>query len=231
MLKMPDLKLQDWEEKDRPREKLLEHGGRYLSDAELLAILLRTGTRVKDAVSLARELLALNRNQLRNLARCEANELSSLPGIGPVKAATILASFELGRRMETEQAEPPLPIQSSAKAAAQISARLRDLNHEEFHILLLNRANHLINTRLISKGGFHGTVVDARIIFRAALEVKASGIILAHNHPSGNLRPSDNDIALTRKLKTAATNLDLQLIDHLIIAGSSFYSFADEGLL
>ena len=223
--------IKSWAEQDRPREKMLKSGATALSDAELIAILIRTGNGTDTALDLARQMLAAEKNELQRLAMNGIRPLSKIKGVGEVKAITIQAAIELGRRCRlAEVREKPL-IRNSMDAFLLLDPLLRDLQHEEFWILLLNRANMVMDTRMISKGGISGTVVDPKLIFHEALDAKASGIILGHNHPSGNNRPSEQDLKLTQKLKEAGKFLEIAVLDHIIIAGSTFYSFADEGTL
>lgn len=221
----------NWQEDDRPREKMLSHGVSVLSEAELVAILLRTGSREKNAVELARELLKCSGNNLQELGRMSFREMSSLKGMGHVKTLTLMAALELGRRRKLTPNPEKVKIGSSKDAAKLLQPLLADLEHEEFHILLLNRAHKVIGRKRISMGGISGTVVDPKMIFSSALEQKSSAIILSHNHPSGNLTPSEADLQLTKKLKEGGRSLEISILDHIIIAGTSFYSFADEGLL
>jgi DNA repair protein RadC len=223
--------IKSWAEADRPREKLLLHGRHTLSDAELLAILLRTGTKNHSAVNVARDLLIESGNDLTILSRLNAREMAKIKGIGLVKAVTLVAALELGRRRREAEALKKEKIASSKDVCDLMQPHLADLIHEEFWILLLNRANHIILKKNVSSGGISGTVVDPRLIFKAAIEHNASGIILCHNHPSGNTKPSEADIQLTRKLRDAGKNLDIDILDHLIIAGQQYYSFADEGII
>ena len=222
--------IKTWSQNDRPREKMLQHGKNALSDAELLAILIRTGTKEKNAVEIARDILALGNQNLASLSRLSVEEMATIKGLGQVKAVTICAALELGRRRRESEAILE-KIANSRDAAAIMQPHLADLSHEEFWVILLNRANKVITRKNISVGGTSGTVVDAKIIFKKAIQARCSGIILCHNHPSGNNKPSEADIQLTRKLKEGALQLDLAILDHIIIAGSSFFSFADEGLL
>jgi DNA repair protein RadC len=223
--------IKSWAEGDRPREKLLLHGRHTLSDAELLAILLRTGTKNHSAVNVARDLLIESGNDLTILSRWNAREMAKIKGIGLVKAVTLVAALELGRRRREAEALKKEKIASSKDVCDLMQPHLSDLIHEEFWILLLNRANHIILKKNVSSGGISGTVVDPRLIFKSAIEHSASGIILCHNHPSGNTKPSEADIQLTRKLRDAGKNLDIDILDHLIIAGEQYYSFADEGII
>jgi len=218
-----------WAEADRPREKLLNSGRHTLSDSELLAILIRNGSREESAVDLARKILHEAGNDLTRLSKMSVGDLSHFKGMGQVKAITIVAALELGRRRRLAEASLSPQIGSSKEVAELFAPVLSDLLYEEFWVLLLNRANHIISKYQVSKGGVTGTVVDPRIIFKKAVEVMASGIILCHNHPSGNRQPSDADHSLTKKLKEGGRLLDIQVLDHIIIAGENYYSFADEG--
>lgn len=216
---------------DRPREKMQQLGSSALSDAELIAILLRNGTAEQTAIDLARQVLAYCNNDLPELAKAGYQHLAKTKGIGPVKAITLVAAMELGRRCRSVEARKKENISCSLDAVNMLEPQLRDLSHEEFWIILLNRANHVLDIRPISKGGISGTVVDPKMIFHEALQIRASGIILSHNHPSTNPTPSESDIQLTKKLKEGGKLLEISILDHIIIAGSSFYSFADEGTL
>ncbi len=223
--------LTSWAEEDRPREKLILKGKQSLSDAELLAILLSTGNRAETAVGLAKRLLKLVDHNLNELGKTSLKEMKKLNGIGEVKAITIAAALELGRRRQLSNAIEKKQIRSSRDAYNLLAPNIQDLGHEEFWILLLNRSNGVIAKERISMGGISGTVVDAKLIFKKALDVLACSIILCHNHPSGNLKPSQADIDITRKLKGAGENLEISVLDHLIISEMGFYSFADEGIL
>jgi len=220
-----------WAESDRPREKLINSGRHSLSDSELIAILIRSGTKHETAVELARRILQENDNDLTRLSRLSVNHLTGFKGMGEVKAVTVVAALELGRRRRMAEASRVLRISTSKDAADYFIPLLSDLQYEEFWILLLNRANHVIDKFQVSKGGVTGTVVDPKIIFRKAVECSASGIILCHNHPSGNDNPSDADRSLTRKVRDAGSLLDIMVLDHIIIAGDGYYSFADNGIL
>lgn len=206
-------------------------GKATLSDAELIAILLGTGTSKQSAVDLAKNILQSVNNDLNELARLTVKDLMKIKGIGEAKAITIISALELGRRRKDFQAEEKPKIGGSADAFEILKADLLDIPHEAFWILLLNRANRVIKKHQISQGGVAGTVADPKIIFKVAVEELASGIILAHNHPSGNLTASQADIDLTKKLKESGKLLDIQVLDHIIIAGKKYFSFADEGLL
>ena len=224
------LSIKSWAEDDRPREKMLKRGKLNLSDVELLAILLGSGSRKETAVGLSQRILKSIENNLNELGKVSLAELMRFKGIGEAKAITIAAALELGRRRQLSGFIDRPQILSSKDGYNCIAPILMDLNHEEFWIILLNRANKVISKEQISTGGVSGTVVDAKIIFRKALEVApASSIILCHNHPSGNFKPSQADIDLTIKLKKAGETLDILVLDHLIIAENNYYSFADEG--
>lgn len=225
------LNIKDWSPEDRPREKLLLKGTSALSEAELVAILIGSGTANASAVEVAKKVLAAGQNNLNELARLGVKDLMKVKGIGEAKAITIVAALELGRRRkDVEQNDKP-KIASSRDAYEHLKGDLMDLSREEFWILLLNRAHRIIKKKRVSEGGVSGTVADPRVIYKIALEDLASGVIVAHNHPSGNLQPSQSDIDLTKKLKEAGKFLEVQLLDHLIVAGNKYYSFADEGIL
>lgn len=226
-----NLTIKAWAEEDRPREKLLNRGKQHLSDAELLAILLGSGSREETAVGLAQRILKGQDNNLNELGKCGLSELTKFKGVGEAKAISIIAAMELSRRRQLADIKERPQIRSSRDAYNLIAPILMDLQHEEFWILLLNRSNRVIGRECISTGGVSGTVVDAKIVFRKALEAVASSIILSHNHPSGNLKPSQADIDLTRKLRRAGEHLDISVLDHLIISERGFYSFADEGMM
>ena len=226
---METFSLKMWAESDRPRERLINHGVHTLSDADLIAILIRSGTTDETAVELGRRILHQSGNSLGKLARCSMDHLSRFKGMGPAKAATLLSALELGRRRRLSEAEQVTAITNSNDAAELFLARLCDLEHEEFWMVMLNRANHVIARQMLSRGGVAGTVVDPKLVFRPAVEKAASGLILFHNHPSGNRLPSDADRILTRKLVQAGRLLDIQVLDHIIIAGGAYFSFSDEG--
>ncbi len=225
------ISIKAWAEEDRPREKLNAQGRRALSDAELIAILIGSGNRDESAVELSKRILHHYGNDLNKLGKVSVNELSRFKGIGEAKAISIIAALELGRRRSDTETKVADIITSSSTAWQILRRHLVDLNHEEFWILLLSRSNKVIAKELISKGGLSGTVADPKIIFSIALQHQASSIILAHNHPSGNLKPSQQDIDLTKKLYQAGKILDINVFDHLIITDDGFLSFADEGLL
>lgn len=225
------LNIKSWSPEDRPREKLLLKGTSALSDAELVAILLGSGTTTMSAVELGKRILQSVGNNLHDLARLSVKDLMKIKGIGEAKAITIIASLELGRRRKETDPEEKPKITGSRDAYDLLKSHLLDIHHEEFWIIMLNRANRVIKKHQISLGGVAGTVADPKIIFKTALQELASGIVLAHNHPSGNLTASQADIDLTKKLKEAGKLLEIQVLDHLIIAGQKYFSFADEGIL
>ncbi|HHV00367.1 MAG TPA: DNA repair protein RadC [Bacteroidales bacterium] len=225
------MKITDWAVEDRPRERLWNKGPASLSDAELLAILIRSGTRNNSALDLARELLAMAGNSLSQLGRLSAGEIKKIKGMGETKAVTIAAALELGRRRKLAEAADNPQIRSSADVFSIFSPLMEDLSHEEFWILFLNRANRVTGRMKISQGGVSGTVTDVRIVMKKAIETLASGLIICHNHPSGNTSPSDSDIRITLKIKEAGALMDIQLLDHIIVAGKDYYSFADNGAL
>jgi DNA repair protein RadC len=218
-------------EDDRPREKLAALGRHSLSDAELIAIILRLGNRHETAIQLAQRMLSEHQNNINQLAKLSLNELKKYKGVGSVKAITIAAAFELGRRRKEAESPERVKITSSNSAYQILQKRLSDLPHEEFWILLLNRANQVIKEEYMSKGGISGTVVDVRLICKAAIENNASGLVMAHNHPSGQIVPSEQDKAITKKLKDALKTFEITLLDHLIIGDQKYFSFADEMIL
>lgn len=226
-----NISIKNWAEDDRPREKLLLKGRSALSDAELIAILISTGTKEESAVDLAKKTLALVSNSLNELGRLSVKDIKKTKGIGEAKAITIIAALELGRRRKDEATEVKKKITSSKDAYEYFHPLLSDYRHEEFWVLLLNRAHKVIGRKKISEGGVDATVADPKIIFKYAVEELASSIILCHNHPSGGVKPSDSDIKLTQKIKAAGSMLDITTIDHIIIGDKSYYSFADDGKL
>ncbi|MEM9931125.1 MAG: DNA repair protein RadC [Bacteroidota bacterium] len=226
------LRIQDLGLNDRPRERLRAIGARALSDAELIALLLGAGVRGSSALDVARRLLRAVDDNLHELARQELPDLYRIPGVGPVRAARLVAAMELGRRREAAAAHHKPELSNSHQSFRYLRPLMGDLPHEEFHILCLNRANRLLGSHLISRGGVTGTVVDAKTIFRAALSHGTiTSLVLAHNHPSGQPIPSQADRVLTRKLVRAARHLDLHVLDHIIVANHTYYSFADRGEL
>ena len=223
--------IKSWAEEDRPREKLLSQGRRSLTDAELIAILIGSGSRQETAVELSKRILHSFENDLDKLGRLSVKELSKFRGIGEAKAISIISAMELGRRRREAEVPKVSQISCSRDIYNLLHRYFADLNHEEFWIVLLNRANYVLSQHLISKGGQAGTVADPKMIFQAALENHAASIILSHNHPSGNLKPSQADINLTKKLRDAGQLLDISVLDHVIFTNSSYFSFADEGML
>ena len=223
--------IKNWAIDDRPREKLSAHGGGNLSDSELLAILIGTGSGKKSAVDLAKEVLALGKNNLDELGKLSLHELKQVKGIGEAKAITIAAALELGRRRTASPILKRDYSRSSAELAKYLQVMLKDSPHEVFAVVFLNRANKILDFQKISTGGITHTIVDPRIIFKKALEVKATSLILCHNHPSGNLKPSRADEEITQKLKSAGALLDINIIDHMIVSDEGYYSFADEGIM
>lgn len=223
--------IKTWAEEDRPREKMMLKGRSVMTDAELIAILIGSGTRESTAVELAREILSKSNNSLNELACKSIQDFMKFKGVGEAKAITLYASMELARRKAFTESKVRFKIKSSKDVYDYLKADLTELGHEEFYILLLNRANEVIGKEQISKGGISGTVADGKVIFQKALELKSSGVILAHNHPSGQLRPSEQDIKLTKSLVSFGKYVDLHILDHLIITDENYYSFADNGML
>ena len=228
---MAYLRIKEWAADDRPREKLLNKGVKSLSDTELLAILIRSGTRDISAVELAREILNLSKNNLSELGKKTVTEFMKLKGIGEAKAISIVAALELGRRRNYSDSPEKSSVTSSSDVYNYFKPLITDISHEEFWVLYLNRSNKVIDQYKLSQGGISGTVIDIRLIMKRAIELLASSIIVCHNHPSGNKNPSDNDKAITTKLKIAGEQLEIRLLDHLIITDNSYFSFADEGML
>lgn len=227
---MSKLVIRDWAESDRPREKLLEKGRRVLSDAELLAILIGSGSREETAVELCRSILSSVQNNLDNLSKLEVVHLCDFKGIGEAKAITIIAALELGRRRkESEHTEKPL-LNSSKRVYDYFKYQLQDLPHEEFWVLYLNTACQVVDKQLIGRGGNDFTPVDVRIILRFALNCKANSMILIHNHPSGTRQASQADKMLTKKIVEASKLMDIKVNDHVIFTDKTYYSFRDEGL-
>jgi DNA repair protein RadC len=223
--------IRSWAEVDRPREKLLLKGKASLSDAELIAILIGSGTRNESAVDLSRRILNSINHNLVELSLLTINDLKKFKGIGEAKAISIAAAMELGRRRRGAEALDRKTVSSSKTAFEILHPHLSELQYEQFSMILLNRANHFIKVVHVSEGGVSGTVVDAKKIFRLALDNNATSIILAHNHPSGNIQPSNQDIHLTKRLKNAGDIIEISVVDHLIIGIEKYYSFADEGLM
>ena len=223
--------IKSWAKDDRPREKLLSKSPMALSDAELIAILLNNGSRDKSALDLARELLRLSQNNLQELGKLSTFDLMTIKGIGEAKAVIITAALELGRRRQASIALEFPVVTGSRDVALYLQQLFQDHHHEIFVVLFLNRANKIRHSEIISSGGITGTVADPRLIMKKAIEQEAVGLILSHNHPSGNLRPSKADEELTYKIREAAKLLDIRVMDHIIVSNEGYFSFADEGLL
>ena len=223
--------IKNWNEDDRPREKMLQKGRIALSDAELIAILIGSGSRNESAVSLSQRILASAHNNLSELGKLTINDLMHFKGIGQAKAISIVAAMELGRRRRAGEALEKEKITSSRSVFEFLQPLIGELPHEEFWILYLNNSNKIIKSSQLSKGGITGTLVDVRLVFKDAIQLSAVGIILAHNHPSGTIKPSQADIQLTKKLKQAGDSLDIKVLDHLIVTEKSYFSFADENML
>jgi len=218
-----------WSEDDKPREKLMLKGKEVLSDAELIAILISSGSRNESAVSLSKRILSSAGN-LNALGKLSISSLMQFKGVGEAKAISIVAALELGRRQRSEDALIFKKISSSKAVFEIMQPIIGELPHEEFWVLFLNNSNSVISKSQLSKGGITGTVVDVRLVFKLAMENGATGLILCHNHPSGNLNPSDADKQITKKIKLAGESLDVKVLDHLIITESKYYSFVDEGI-
>ena len=225
------LGIKSWAEEDRPREKLMEKGRHVLTEAELIAILIGSGSRDETAVELSKRILASVGNNLNDLGKLSINELIKFKGIGEAKAISVMAAMELGRRRKETEVVKRDKISVSKDVYDIMKPILIDLPHEEFWLLILNRANLVTKKELISRGGVSGTVVDTKIIFKAAVEHYACSIIICHNHPSGNLKPSEADIRITKNIKDAGKLMEIPLLDHLIITENGFYSFSDEGMM
>ncbi|WP_353086214.1 DNA repair protein RadC [Flavobacterium sp.] len=223
--------ISQWAEDDRPREKFLLKGKMALSDAELLAILLGSGSRNESAVQLAQRILAHSQNNLNTLGKQTITQLMEFRGIGEAKAITVAAALELGRRRRMEEVKDKVKITSSKTVFDIMQPLIGELAHEEFWVLYLNNSNKIIHKAVLSKGGITGTVVDIRLIFKSALENQATSLILSHNHPSGKLQASEADRAITQRLKIAGQHLDILVLDHVIITETGYLSFADEGIL
>jgi len=223
--------IKNWSQDDQPREKLLYKGKAALSDAELVAILIGSGNREESAVALCKRILASSDNNLSELGKLSIKQLMGFKGIGEAKAISIIAALELGRRRRGSEALERKKITSSASIFELMQPKIGELPHEEFWIIYLNNSNKVIQQNQLSKGGITGTLVDVRLALKIALEVGAVSIVLTHNHPSGTLKPSQADKSLTQKLKIAAQSLDIKVLDHLIITESTYFSFADEGIL
>ncbi len=223
--------IREWKNDDRPREKLLLKGADALSDAELIAILIHSGTRTQSAVEVGREILKAGKDNLSELAKLSAKELMKINGIGQAKAVVITAAMEIGRRRQAAENRTKLAVSGSYDIAMYLQSMLRDYRHEIFGVVFLNRANKINHFEIISEGGITGTIADPRIILKKALEEDAVSIILCHNHPSGSLKPSRSDEELTLKIKEAAKYFDIKVLDHVIVSDDGYFSFADEGIM
>ncbi|WP_281542436.1 RadC family protein [Maribacter aestuarii] len=223
--------IKNWSDDDKPREKLISKGRAVLSDAELIAILIGSGSRSESAVELSKRILASTENSLNELGRLSVKQLMKFKGIGEAKAVTIAAALEIGRRRRGEESVKIEAIGSSRDAYELLQPLMGDLEHEEFWILYLNNSNKVLHKAQLSKGGITGTLVDVRIIMRQALELGAIALILAHNHPSGTLKPSNADKQITQKIKAGGEALDIKVLDHLIITQKNYFSFADDKIL
>ena len=223
--------IKNWKEDDKPREKMILKGKEVVSDAELIAILIGSGNRSESAVDLSKRILSKADNNLNNLARLTVDQLMEFNGIGEAKAVSIITALELGRRRRLEEALEVSKVTSSNEAFEILQPLIGELKHEEFWILYLNNSNKIIHKYQLSKGGITETVVDTRMVFKKAFELSATALIIAHNHPSGTLKPSEADKKLTQKIKTAGETLDIKIIDHLIITEKAYFSFADQNIL
>ena len=221
--------IKDWSENDRPREKFIGKGALALSDTELLAILIRSGTQDRSALVVARDVMALADDNLALLAKLQMKDLLTIKGVGNAKAIALLSALELGRRRRLSEAEGKSVITMSSDVFTLMKPLVEDLQTEQFWVVYLNNANKLLAKQKASEGGMTATIVDVRLVLKRALEVNATAIILCHNHPSGVSTPSHADVSLTNKIKKAAQCMDIQVLDHLIITDHSYFSFADEG--
>ena len=228
-INMENFSIKSWAEDDRPREKMALKGKAVLSDAELLAILIGSGTKNESAVQLCKRILASVDNNLNNLGKLSIDQLSEFKGIGQAKAIAIIAALEIGRRRKNEDVHELNKIISSKSTFDLMQPLIGELGHEEFWVLFLNNNMKVLHKSQLSKGGITGTVVDIRLIFKSAFEKNATSIILVHNHPSGSLKPSEADVEITKKIMLAGKTLDILVLDHLIITETNYYSFSDEG--
>lgn len=226
-----NLSIKSWAEEDRPREKLSAQGRRSLTDAELIAIMIGSGSRNETAVELSKRILHHYDNDLNKLGKASINELSNFKGIGEAKAISIIAALEIGRRRNDFETKTPDSVGSSKDAYNIMRRHLVDLYQEEFWILLMGRSQKVLGKELISRGGLSNVLVDPKVVFSIALRHMATGIILVHNHPSGNLKPSSEDISITKRLADVGRQLELRILDHLIITDKGYCSFADEGII
>lgn len=229
--KVVSLSIRDWSEEDKPREKLVNKGGAVLSNAELIAILIGSGNRDESAVALSKRILASVGHNLNELGKLSVNKLMQFKGIGEAKAVSIAAALEVSRRRKLEVTGKITYIKESKDGFELLYPLIGELQHEEFWVVYLNNSNKVIHKFQLSKGGITGTVVDVRLVLKRALELGAVGLVLAHNHPSGALKPSAPDKHITKKLRAASEALDIKILDHLIITQHGYFSFADRGLL
>ena len=227
----PSTSIKNWAVDDRPREKLLAKGPLALSDSELLAILINNGQKERSALQIAKDVLQAGKNNLNELGKISIKEFRKINGIGEAKAITIVAALELGRRRQASAHLEKTIIRRSSDLAQFLRVKIKDYSYEVFAVIFLNKANKVNHFEIISQGGITGTVADPRIILKKALEENATSIVLCHNHPSGNLKPSRADEDLTRKIKEAAKYFDIIIMDHIIVSEEGYYSFSDEGIL
>lgn len=228
---MKKMTIKSWALDDRPREKLIDKGKEFLSDAELLAILIGSGHREETAVDVSKRILKSVHNNLNELSKLTLSQLMDFKGIGEAKAVRIATSLELGKRRHFERMGDAKIIKNSKDVYEIMHLIFSDLLHEEFWVLYLNNSNKVLSRYQVSKGGLTSTVVDIRLLYKKALELSAVALILCHNHPSGKLKPSQPDVSLTEKVKTAGASLDIKLLDHIIVTQKSYFSFADKGLI
>jgi DNA repair protein RadC len=229
MEQLKRIPISEWKDSDKPREKMISNGKNSLSDAELIAILMGSGNSKESAVDLAQRILSDNQNNLIELSRKSISDLTIYTGVGEAKAISILAALELGQRRRQAEVVERKQVKSSSDVFEYMSVYLSDLTHESFWVILLNRANNIITQKSVSEGGTTSTVVDIKMIAKYAIDNHATGVILAHNHPSGNTQPSEQDNKLTDKIKNALNIFDITLLDHIIVCSTKYYSYADEG--
>ena len=227
----PSTSIKTWAADDRPREKMLAKGADALSNSELLGILINNGNKEKSAVAIAKDILKLGDDNLNELGKLSLKELQKIKGIGLAKAITITAALELGKRRHTTDILNKKTVSTSKEIADYLKHILKDYSYEVFAVVFLNRANKIISFQIVSSGGLTGTIADPRVILKKAIEEEATAIVLSHNHPSGNLRPSRADEDLTYRIKQAAAYLEIKVIDHIIVSEEGYFSFADEGMM
>lgn len=230
-LNKPSTSIKTWAADDRPREKMLAKGADALSNSELLGILINNGNKEKSAVAIAKDILKLGDDNLNELGKLSLKELQKIKGIGLAKAITITAALELGKRRHTTDILNKKTVSTSKEIADYLKHILKDYSYEVFAVVFLNRANKIISFQIVSSGGLTGTIADPRVILKKAIEEEATAIVLSHNHPSGNLRPSRADEDLTYRIKQAAAYLEIKVIDHIIVSEEGYFSFADEGMM